>query len=258
MGSLLGLLTSTRHEWGNDRGLSTFYAHATLDPNTAIPSSRLDMAEWLLRGSPKLCWLVNFANEKRKLGKRVAIFVVWPVCQWLIEATFELLGFKFVSIRSEKTLKLRQEAINTFCNLDVQCDGCVMSYACAGTGLNYQKATCYMVHVEIPQNLATWLQGNGRVHRLGQLFKQFIYTLCMDGSYDLPLLASACHKYQPEMRAVLNIPNDAQINGQLRPDASLVDEQAEFDNQYSLRVIADMLGLRQPETNRDILHPPRR
>ena len=77
------------------------------------------MAYWILRGSPKLCWLVNYVNEKKKQGKRVAVFVMWPVTQWLIEAVFELLGFDYVSIRSEKTMKLRQEAVATFCDPEI-------------------------------------------------------------------------------------------------------------------------------------------
>jgi hypothetical protein len=55
-------------------------------------------------------------EEKANVGKRVAVFVMWPVTQWLIEAVFELLGFEYVSIRSEKTMKLRQEAVAKFRN----------------------------------------------------------------------------------------------------------------------------------------------
>ena len=74
------------------------------------------MAYWILRGSPKLYWLVNYVNEKKKQGKRVAVFVMWPVTQWLIEAVFELPGFNYVSIQSENTMKLRQEAVAKFRN----------------------------------------------------------------------------------------------------------------------------------------------
>ena len=70
-----------------------FQLHAGEDPNVPPFTSRMDLALWILRGSPKLCWLVNYVNEKKKQAKRVALFVMWPVTQWLIEAIFKLLGF---------------------------------------------------------------------------------------------------------------------------------------------------------------------
>ena len=70
-----------------------FQLHAGEDPNVPPFTSRMDLALWILRGSPKLCWLVNYVNEKKKQAKRVALFVMWPVTQWLIEAVFKLLGF---------------------------------------------------------------------------------------------------------------------------------------------------------------------
>lgn len=235
-----------------------FQLHAGQDPNVPPFTSRLDMAYWILRGSPKLCWLVNYVNEKKKQGKRVAVFVMWPVTQWLIEAVFELLGFDYVSIRSEKTMKLRQEAVATFCDPESRCDVSVCSFACGGFGLNFQLATAFMVHVEFPYNVSTMLQANGRLHRLGQKFEQEIFILCLDSSYDRFMLARISSKYFPEMIANLAIPDDARIGDKVRPPASAASQRSEFDSQYGQLVIADMLGLREPELVADVAHPPRK
>ena len=52
------------------------------------------------------------------------------------KAVFELLGFEYVPIRSEKTMKLRQEAVATFCDPNSRCDVSVCSFACGGFGVN--------------------------------------------------------------------------------------------------------------------------
>jgi hypothetical protein len=250
--------TPDRHEYGHDKGLSVFQQHACLDPSVPPFTSRVDLAIWLLRGSPKLCWLVDYVNKKKLEGHRVAIFVQWPTCQWLIEATFELFGFDYVSVRSEKTMKLRQEAVARFCDRTKRVDACVASYATASLGLNYQKGTQFMVHVEQPYNMSTYLQANGRLHRLGQKHVQEIIMLCMDASYDRTMLARIAAKYHPEMIATLKIPEDASIGHRVRPSADHPGERRNFDEEYAHLAIADMMGLRAPERNLNPRCPDRR
>ena len=220
-----------------------FHQHATPDIDAPPPSNRLDLARWLLGASPKLIYLMNFINECRKAGERVVVFCVWPIIQWLIEATCELLGLSYASIRSEKTLKQRAEALDRFKNTNSPCTALVASYQTAAWGLNVQQVAAKVVHMEDPYNMATIIQGNGRVHRLGQEKEQEFITLKLDASYDITSAARVARKFESELAGTLVIPEDAMINNELRPAG--VELRAAFDVRYRAAVIADMLSQQQ-------------
>lgn len=202
------------------------------------------MACWLLKCSPKLAWLCNEVDKDQEMGKRAALYCQWPPVQWLIEGTFELLGLWYVSVRSEKTIKLRQEAIASFTDASTKVTALVASYATASLGLNIQSTCHKVIHVELPHNMSTILQANGRTHRLGQQHKQEFIILALDSSYDIPHMARIAHKYEAELAASLIVPADARLLGEQRPAYTPETEGAteDFDKRYRRAVIADMYG----------------
>ena len=66
------------------------------------------------------------------------------------------------------------------------------------------------------------------------------------------MLARISSKYFPEMIANLSIPEDTRIGDRVRPAASEASLRSEFDGEYGQLVIADMLGLREPELVADV------
>jgi hypothetical protein len=247
--TILADLCLFSHEYGHDKGLSILQCAAQADPNTSIYSSRYDMALWLLRWSPKLAWLCQYVNECYKNNERVAIFAQWPVTQWLIEGVLELLGFEYRSIRSEKTVKLRQEAVAEFVKEHTTVVALVCSYATAALGINIQKYCFKIIHVELPHNMSTVLSANGRAHRLGQTKKQEFFILCLDSSYDMTIMARIANKYRPELAATLRIPEDAMIGNDKRPSAEFFTERGRFDDAYVLAVLCDLYGQSWPVVN---------
>ena len=61
-------------------------------------------------------------------------------------------------------------------------------------GLNIQGACHKIVILDMPDNINTVIQIGGRVHRLGQHERQFIWVVCVLGTYDQWLFANATAK----------------------------------------------------------------
>jgi hypothetical protein len=75
----------------------------------------------------------------------------------------------------------------------------------ASLGLNLQGACHKIVVLDMPENVSTFLQIVGRVHRIGQEFVQYIWVCCVQRTYNQWIFANATVKMLAQMAGEANV-----------------------------------------------------
>jgi len=128
-----------------------------------------------------------------------------------IEQHLRLIGFDVLSIRSSHSHVERAEVVKLFTDPKSKYQCLVISFKLGIFGLNFHNACFTVVFTDMIKDLNSFLQGIGRVHRVGQLVAQTIYVLLMRNSYDITLTEKAYRKFIPQVAAEGNfqdIPED--------------------------------------------------
>ena len=118
-----------------------------------------------------------------------------------------------------------------FCNRpNAAFDVLVASMKTSVVGFNVQAAIHHVVFMEVPDSLADYIQGIGRVHRLNQLSEQTIWILEMDSSYDGYRHARLSYKCASELVAQIGmeVPSEVQAEGDDAADAYMRRETDRF------------------------------
>lgn len=119
----------------------------------------------------KAIWLDNFLRFECDDSDRVLVFSIWADA--VHDAARLLAHWKPGTITGETPMRARQQIIDSF-------EKVLICSPAAFEGVNVQRAN-YVVWLDLPWTPADVLQGNGRIHRIGQERPcQPIYVLAED------------------------------------------------------------------------------
>ncbi|EFR05557.1 hypothetical protein MGYG_08572 [Nannizzia gypsea CBS 118893] len=178
-------LASEVRRWQNqfgDVGASFYYANSTRETCAVPPASRAEMALYLARSAPKLCYLVKLLTQKK--GKKCLVFLKSPMTLWLALLLLDLLEFKALVIHAGMDADEREQAARNFNDPAHDCQVLLTTYACGGVGLNLHGDCNTVILVEPALNVNTIIQAIGRLHRLGQQQEQEVFILFLQHSWD--------------------------------------------------------------------------
>ncbi|KAJ4316159.1 hypothetical protein N0V84_008015 [Fusarium piperis] len=201
----------------NDRtgGLQWFFYLTRPDGSVSFPRDRLDMAQMICYGSPKLAWTVQRVLQLNDEGKRVLIYVNHPLTLMILNALLTYLGVSSLHIQSAHPMAERVKAIQAFNNPNQDVGALIATYQLAGFGINLHGACHHAIIVEYPQNLSTILHAIGRLWRLGQTNPVEADILYQRNSFDGYQLARMARKHAPIVAAEGYIPSEIQGKNRL-------------------------------------------
>lgn len=185
----------------NDLGVSFFY-HLTRrdDDDPKAPDDRRAMIDFMMRGSPKMRWLLPRLWEWKKSDEKVIIFILHPLAQWLIERVCLLIGgFNFLSVDSSLAPAAREEVFADFSDPMKSYDFIIVPMSIGGTSIELQNDCHRAIIFELPESFPTTLNAIGRIHRVGQEHEQEVLILTTEDSYDDFTLWRMFRKYSKEL-----------------------------------------------------------
>ncbi|UPL03878.1 hypothetical protein LCI18_014812 [Fusarium solani-melongenae] len=180
-----------------------------------FPRDRLDMAQMICHGSPKLAWTVQRVLELNDRRERVLIYVNHPLTLMILNALLTYLGVRSLHIRSSHPMAERTKAIRRFSNPNEDVGALITSFQLGGFGINLHGACHHGIIVEYPQNLSTLLHAIGRLWRLGQTRPVEWDLLYLRLSFDGYQMARMARKYAPIIVAEGYIPSEIQGKNRL-------------------------------------------
>lgn len=186
----------------------------TTNPSARFHADRTTQLATFCDGSAKMCALIFMMNEVIvKGGRRLAVFVDWPITQWLVESVVAATGLKALAIRADQRHSTREEVINAFNEADNGVHMVICSTRVGGQGLNLQKQCSDLVLVDHPRQMNTIQQTLYRVCRMGQTRCTKGYILTLNKSYDSRQRMWCSRKYFPIMSVLMS---DAEIDRECR------------------------------------------
>lgn len=192
------------NEWAKknkDLGVS-FYYYLTRkgDDEKDPPDDRRTLVDFMLKGSPKMRWLLPKLWQWKKAGEKVVVFTVRPLAQWLIERICLLVGgYNFLSVDSSLESAAREEVFADFNDPSKSYDFLIVPMSIGGTSIELQNDCHKAVIFELPESIPTIINAIGRIHRVQQQHEQEVSILTVADSYDDFTLARAFRKYAKEL-----------------------------------------------------------
>ena len=167
-------------------------------------STNLDRAVYMAGCSPKmqaLCKIIILALFERK--DKLLVFVDWPLELWYIVQFLTLLGLRVGFIRAGQTSLERDAVVQKFKSSDDnRFDILVCSSRAAATSVNLQN--CHHITILGIVSVPITLQIVGRINRIGQTLRQFVFLLTIPGTLDDILQAHFAKKHIPMLTASMD------------------------------------------------------
>jgi SNF2 family DNA or RNA helicase len=105
------------------------------------------------------------------------------------------MGYRLLTIRASLTQDERDTVIRNFNDSRNPSQVLVTNIVLSGLGINLQHQCHTVIVLEGNGSIPALLQVACRVNRIGQKYRQKVYTLAIDGSYDQFLESKALKKY---------------------------------------------------------------
>lgn len=184
-----------------DLGVSFFYhLNRRDDDEPNPPAGRRAMIDFMLRGSPKMRWLLPKLWEWKTAGEKVIIFIVHPLTQWLIERVCLLIGgFNFLSVDSSLVSAARAQVFADFSDPTKSYEFIIVPMSIGGTSIELQNDCHRAIIFELPESFPITSNAIGRIHRVGQKHEQEVLILTVEDSYDDFTLWRMFRKYSKDL-----------------------------------------------------------
>lgn len=163
---------------------------------------------------------------------KTMIFGNWPHELQKTAAFLNAIGIKFLYISPGATQEEVSKKLAMWNDPNDEHEVFLLSTKTAALGLNLHKACHRLICLSMPDNIPTFIQVIGRVHRIGQGRIQYIMLLCQDHSYDQILRAKVVEKF------VFQILGDSELKTFASEDvkrAVLVKEYRAIQNKHEAR-----------------------
>ncbi|KAF4546952.1 Hypothetical protein D9617_88g007500 [Elsinoe fawcettii] len=175
-----------------------FFWHIVNAPPHLLPGEdRLAHATFVAGLSPKLQLLLRLIDIIVFLKKEVVlVYANWPLEIWNTLLLLKCVGVDAASVRYGQSTSEREDAILSFTTGG--CKVLVCSSRAAATSFNFQA--CHHTIIMDPVSVMIINQIIGRCYRLGQLYRQYIWILTINGTVDAALSHRAALKHIAMLR----------------------------------------------------------
>lgn len=240
------------HTWVDDGGDFGFTQYFQATRPWPIPAyrDRLSLCSYFLMYNPKLRYACrHFYNAQYEIGPtpmsgKLCVYVHWPLNQWQIEAFLKNLGLKCYSLNASMTPKQRDEMVARFNDPNDDTRLMVANTRSAALGLNLQSGCHKILILDFPDNINLIIQVIGRVHRINQLFEQYIWIVALNETYDQWLWAQAIKKMIGQVTAESKLKPTAPKAEDLQ---LALEENDDLDTQQFYNLVVDQELAQQAE-----------
>lgn len=189
----------------NDHGFTDYFLLTRPIPSMPNYLDRLSVCAYLVGESVKLRYACThiqnalYGDESGRFKGKVVFFVNWPHTQWGLDALLFNLGLPYYSIWPETTAADKADILAKWNDPDDDAQFLILNSRSSALGLNIQGACSKVVILDMPDNIPTLIQIIGRLHRIGQLFVQYVWVCCVLGTYDQWIFANATAKMMAQI-----------------------------------------------------------
>ena len=181
-----------------------YHVEVTTEAWSIPHSTNLDRAVYMAGCSPKmqaLCKIIILALFKRK--DKLIVYVDLPLELWYLVQFLTLLGLRVGFTHAGHTSTEREGVIQRFKSMDNdRFDVLVCSSRAAATSVSLQN--CHHIAILGVVLVPIVLQMLGRVSRIGQTHRQFVFLLTIPGTLDDILQARSAKKHIPMLTASMD------------------------------------------------------
>ncbi|KIW86925.1 uncharacterized protein Z519_12390 [Cladophialophora bantiana CBS 173.52] len=203
-------------EWtdnADDHGFSDYF-YATR-PSPSLPNylDRLGACAYHAGESVKLRYLAKhvhmsmFGDENGNFKGKTVFMVNWPHTQWGPDAFLYNLGVGYYVIWPDTIAAERSSILAKWNDPTDPVLFLLLNSRSSALGLNIQGACHKLVIFDMPDNINTVVQMIGRIHRLGQEHVQYVWTVCVLGTYDQWLYSNATAKMLGQLAGEAHMEN---------------------------------------------------